>query len=99
MTIRYPLRGIGPSTFLSYSYADQALATELAAGLEARGLRVHKEDETTLLGRPLSEMLGRRIAEREVFLQLLTKTANHPPGYARSSIGQRRVKCNSLDLI
>ena len=76
MTTRYPLRGIGPSTFLSYSYADQALATELAAGLEALGLRVHKEDETTLLGKPLPEMLGKRVAEREVFVQLLTKTAN-----------------------
>src|SRR5262245_9921733 len=75
MSVKYPLRGIGPSTFLSYSYADRALATELANALEMRGLRVRKEDEKSLLGRSLPEALGKSIAEREVFLQLMTETA------------------------
>jgi len=72
----YPLRGIGPSIFLSYSYADQAIASTLESDLRERGLQVHKEDETSLIGQSLSEALQKRIAGREVFLQLLTRTSN-----------------------
>lgn len=76
MKVQPPLRGIGPSTFLSYSFADRTLAARLAEGLESRGLRVHREDESSLLGKPLSETIARRIGDREFFVQLLTRTSN-----------------------
>jgi hypothetical protein len=69
------LRGQGPRVFISYSYGDADLARGLRDDLNRIGAIVRMEDESTLLGRPLVEVLPDRIAGNEVFLQLVTPTS------------------------
>jgi hypothetical protein len=70
-----PLRGIGPRVFISYSFRDFELAGRVAAYLRQAGMQVRMEDESSLLGSPLSSTLQSRIGSAEVFLQILTETS------------------------
>ena len=70
-----PLRGLGPRVFISYSFHDRPLADVIADDLRSRGMQVRMEDERSLLGRRLDEVLPARIGECEVFLLLLTETS------------------------
>ncbi|WP_329333374.1 toll/interleukin-1 receptor domain-containing protein [Streptomyces sp. NBC_00663] len=69
------MRGAGPRVFVSYSYADQTAAQQVADHLADCGMQVRKEDESSLLGQPLEEVLPARIADCEVFVQLVTRTS------------------------
>jgi len=70
-----PMRGAGPRVFISYSYADRAAAQQVADHLAGCGMQVRMEDESSLLGQPLEEVLPARIADCEVFVQLVTRTS------------------------
>ena len=72
-----PLRGYGPRVFISYSFADAAIARQIESTLTAKGFQVRREDDTSLFNQKLSEAIPRRIADAEVFIQLLTTSANH----------------------
>ena len=77
------LRGYGPGVFISYSFADAALAQQLESALTARGFQVRREDEVSLFNEKLTEAIPRRMADTEVFIQLLTITANRSTWVAR----------------
>ena len=70
------LRGYGPRVFISYSFVDSAIAQPLEAALRARGFQVRREDDTSLFNEKLTEAIPRRMADAEVFIQLLTTTSN-----------------------
>lgn len=70
------LRGYGPRVFISYSFADAELARRLDVTLVAKGFQVRREDEASLFNEKLTEAIPRRIADSEVFVQLLTTAAN-----------------------
>lgn len=70
------LRGYGPRIFVSYSFADAPLAQRLESALVTKGFQVRREDETSLFNEKLTEAIPRRMADAEVFVQLLTTTAN-----------------------
>lgn len=70
------LRGYGPRVFISYSFSDNEIAESLEFALKARGFQVRREDDTSLFNEKLTEAIPRRIADSEVFIQLLTTTAN-----------------------
>ena len=70
------LRGYGPRVFISYSFADSAIAQPLESALRARGFQVRREDDTSLFNQKLTEAIPRLLADAEVFIQLLTTTAN-----------------------
>lgn len=70
------LRGLGPKTFISYSFQDAALATQLRDHLTGAGYQVTMEDETSLANSRLPEVLPRRIAAAECFVQLRTPNSN-----------------------
>lgn len=74
--VAYPLRGYGPRVFISYSFVDSAIAKQLEAALVAKGFQVRREDDTSLFNEKLTEAIPRRIADAEVFIQLLTSTSN-----------------------
>src|SRR6266478_1585548 len=71
------LRGIGPKTFLSYSFRDRAFADPLCLHLQGKGFQVRKEDETTLVGHRLAQELPRRIGDAECFLPVITSTSSN----------------------
>lgn len=71
------LRGIGPKTFISYSFRDRDLAEKLHSYLLCEGFQVRKEDETSLVGRRLAEELPRRIADKECFIPILTEVSSN----------------------
>lgn len=75
MLANRPLRGLGPKVFISYSFADRLLAQRIEEYLASRGMQVKKEDETSLLAEQLSQALPRRVADAEVFVQILTETS------------------------
>lgn len=70
------LRGYGPRVFISYSFVDSAIARQLEAALVAKGFQVRREDDTSLFNEKLTEAIPRRMSDAEVFIQLLTSTAN-----------------------
>ena len=70
------LRGYGPRVFISYSFADSSVAKQLESVLLSRGFQVRREDETSLFNEKLTEAIPRRMADVEVFIQLLTTTSN-----------------------
>ncbi len=72
----HALRGYGPRVFISYSFADSAAAKQLEAVLLGKGFQVRREDDTSLFNEKLSEAIPRRMADSEVFIQLLTATSN-----------------------
>ena len=72
----YALRGYGPRVFISYSFVDSALAKQLESTLLAKGFQVRREDDTSLFNEKLTEAIPRRMADAEVFIQLLTTTSN-----------------------
>lgn len=77
------LRGMGPRTFISYSFADRAIATRLRDFLTVSGFQVRMEDETSLLNMRLPDVLPIRISDAECFIQLRTATANRSQWVAR----------------
>lgn len=70
------LRGVGPKSFVSYSFQDKQLATQLFSFLTSAGFQVRMEDETSLLNERLPDVLARRINDVECFVQIRTATAN-----------------------
>jgi hypothetical protein len=72
----HALRGYGPRVFISYSFADSGIAKPLESSLRAKGFQVQREDDTSLINQKLTEAIPRRVADAEVFIQLLTTTAN-----------------------
>ena len=74
--VAYPLRGYGPRVFISYSFVDSAVAKQLETALLAKGFQVRREDDTSLFNEKLTEAIPRRMADAEVFIQILTATAN-----------------------
>jgi len=72
----HALRGYGPRVFISYSFADSAIAKPLESSLRVKGFQVQREDDTSLFNQKLTEAIPRRVADAEVFIQLLTTTAN-----------------------
>jgi hypothetical protein len=79
----HALRGYGPRVFISYSFADSAVAKQLEAILVAKGFQVRREDDTSLFNEQLTEAIPRRMADAEVFIQLLTTTSNRSAWVAR----------------
>ena len=75
MSVAHPLRGLGPRVFISYSFADLALARRIQEYLASRGMQVKKEDEASLVTQQLSQALPHRVADAEVFVQILTETS------------------------
>jgi hypothetical protein len=71
-----PLRGIGPRTFISYSFRDTATAIVLETFLVNSGFQVTMEDERSLLNNRLADALERRVQDAECFVQLRTAAAN-----------------------
>ena len=71
------LRGIGPKTFLSYSFKDRGIADTLCHHLRGKGFHVRKEDETTLVGHRLAAELPRRIGDAECFLPIITESSSN----------------------
>jgi hypothetical protein len=61
-----PLRGQGPRVFVSYSYADADAARTLGEHVAQAACRSGWRRKSTLLGRPLMEVLPQRIADRAV---------------------------------
>lgn len=72
----YALRGYGPRVFISYSFVDTPIAEALDLALTARGFQVRREDDTSLFNEKLTDAIPSRMASAEVFIQLLTGTAN-----------------------
>jgi hypothetical protein len=70
------LRCYGPRVFISYSFADSTVAKQLEASLVAKGFQVRREDDTSLFNEKLTEAIPRRMADAEVFVQLLTTASN-----------------------
>jgi hypothetical protein len=70
------LRGVGPRTFVSYSFRDKQTASALSRHLTDAGFDVRMEDETSLLNERLPDVLARRIEDAECFVQLRTESAN-----------------------
>ena len=66
----------GPKVFVSYSYKDKGEAVQIKDYLEQNSFTVQIEDETSLLGEDLTQILPQRIRDSEVFIVLLTKTSN-----------------------
>ena len=62
------LRGLGPRTFISYSFRDMALADAIGDFLKFAGFQVTMENETSLLNAKLAEILPRRIESAECFV-------------------------------
>ncbi len=75
MAKRRPLRGLGPRVFISYSYRDRPDAQTVQAALMDAGMQVRMEDEASLIAKPLMQELPRRIANSEVFIQLITSNS------------------------
>jgi hypothetical protein len=61
--------------FISYSFRDRTNAQTVQAALTDAGMQVRMEDEATLIGKPLMQELPRRIANSEVFIQLITSNS------------------------
>jgi hypothetical protein len=78
-----PLRGMGPKVFLSYSFRDRALADTIADDPRGCGMQVRLEDEESLLGSRLDVALPERIADCEVFIQVVTETSANSAWVAR----------------
>jgi TIR domain len=76
MTSPHPLRHVGPTVFISYSFRDKVLAQPLHERLVSMGFQVQREDEESLANLPLDQELQRRIGSCEAFIQLRTETAN-----------------------
>ena len=74
--IVHALRGYGPRVFISYSFVDARIAQQFESALTAKGFQVRREDDTSLFNEKLTEAIPRRMADAEVFIQLLTSTAN-----------------------
>jgi len=72
----HALRGYGPRVFISYSFADSTIAQPLEESLRAKGFQVRREDDTSLFNQNLTEAIPRMLADAEVFIQLLTTSAN-----------------------
>jgi hypothetical protein len=78
-----PLRGLGPKVFVSYSFRDRALVDTIADYLRGCGMQVRMEDEKSLLGSRLDVALPARIADCEVFIQIVTETSANSAWVAR----------------
>ena len=70
------LRGYGPRVFVSYSFSDSAIVKQLEAFLIEKGFQVRVEDDTSLFNEKLTTAIPRRMADAEVFIQVLTTSAN-----------------------
>lgn len=70
------MRGVGPRTFISYSFGDKDIANAVRNHLADAGFRTRMEDETSLLNERLPDALARRIEDAECFIQILTESAN-----------------------
>jgi TIR domain len=73
---RYPLRGIGPLSFISYSFADVAEARKLFDGLQVRGFQTRMVDETVFIGKHLPTVLPELIGGSEMVALVLTERSN-----------------------
>ncbi len=74
--LTHALRGYGPRVFISYSFADTKLAQQVESALTAKGFQVRREDDTSLFNEKLTDAIPRRMADAEVFIQVLTSTSN-----------------------
>lgn len=94
-------RGYGPRVFISYSFQDADLAKRIDETLSARGFRVRREDETSLIDQRLTEAIPRRIAEAEVLIQVLTATSNASAWVARefAHAVDRRDKRHNITIL
>lgn len=99
--MRYPLRLVGPRTFISYSFADAPLAQQVESYLRDRGLQITREDGTSLTNTKLTESIPRRMAGAEVLIQLRTAAANRSEWIARefSYAVSLREKSHSLVML
>src|SRR5664279_4792680 len=79
----HALRGYGPRVFVSYSFADAKLAQQVESALAAKGLQVRREDDTSLFNEKLTAAIPRRMADAEVFIQILTTTSNRSEWVAK----------------
>lgn len=77
------LRGLGPRVFISYSFGDRELAGVIANNLRQCGMQVRMENELSLLGSKLDDMLPERIRNCEVFVQVVTETSAQSMWVAR----------------
>lgn len=95
------LRGIGPRTFISYSFQDKELASRLRDSLSAYGFQVKMEDETSLLNTRLPDVLPQRIKGAECFIQLRTTTANNSYWVKQEFVfaEQRRARDDAFTLV
>lgn len=96
-----PLRGVGPKTFISYSFQDREIATRLRDFLAASGFQVRMEDETSLLNMRLPDVLPRRVNDAECFVQLRTTASNRSQWVAKEFeyAEERRARDEAFALV
>jgi|ERR1017187_3897429 hypothetical protein len=75
MKTPHPLRNLGPRVFISYSFADRAVVDGLSEAMRSVGFHVVQEDESSLLGQRLRDILPDRIAQCEVFIPVITSSS------------------------
>jgi hypothetical protein len=81
--LTHALRGYGPRVFVSYSFADAKVAQQIESELTSKGLQVRREDDTSLFNEKLTAAIPRRMADAEVFIQVLTTTSNRSAWVAK----------------
>jgi hypothetical protein len=68
-------RNVGPQVFISYCFKDRETASRVGAFLTSSGCRVRVEDEVSLIGHRLDQILPERVGQAEAFVQLRTSPA------------------------
>src|SRR4051812_7386401 len=76
MKTPHPLRSAGPRVFLSYSFVDRVIVDRLSEAMRSLGFHVTQEDESSLLGLRLRDVLPERIGKCEVFIPVITSSSS-----------------------